>query len=176
MNSVLSTDSILRNAVKKLIVVDISLRHPTEHLEDRSDDKLNAFMTKMHEINEMKLVKRSDVIEKLREVESDVNVINFLLLNLVKIGDVYTFSNLELEFLMKSRQMLKRTWKKSFAPWEGETMFLKGEYSNFVTSTDESEIKKFFPNSKIETISKSGHWPHIDNHNEFITKVVEFIR
>lgn len=176
MSSVLTSGSILRDAVKKLIVVDVSLRHPSGHLKVGKGDKLFDLMEIMIEINQLKSFDRSEIVEKLCKVEPDVNVINFLLLNLVKTEDgCYSFSNLAVEHLKASWKMLGRTWKEDFVPWNGETLFLKGEHSDYVRASDEAEIKRLFPNSRIETISKSGHWPHFDNPNEFINKVVSFL-
>lgn len=175
MNSVLTSSSILGDAIKKLIVVDVSLRHPSGHLKDQKDDKIFNLMNTMIEINEMKSFDRSLVIEKLREIEHDSNVINFLLLNLVKQANGYAFDNLSLEYLRQSWLMLRRTWKEYFVPWIGETLFLKGERSDYLREDDEAEIKRLFPDSRIETVSKSGHWPHFDNQNEFINKVVSFL-
>ena len=175
MSSVLTSESVLRSAVKKLIIVDISMRHPCANGPVQGNDKIYELMRKMLKINEAKTFIRSEVIAKLREVESDVNVINFLLLNLVKTDNGYAFSNLDVNNLILAHSMLKRTWKADFVPWNGETLFVKGENSDYVRSDDETEIKKFFPNSRIEIVSKSGHWPHFDNQNEFINKVAAFL-
>lgn len=174
MSSVLSYDSVLREAVKKLIVVDVSLRYPSEHLK-YSDDKMYQLMLKMREIDAMKLDKKVDVENELRKEVSDENVINFLMMSVSK-THYYGFHRIGFDELMKAWPMLKRTWKQGFVPWNGETLFLKGENSDYIRTSDEPEIKKFFPNSTIETVSKSGHWPHFDNQDEFIQKLIKFIK
>lgn len=175
MSSVL-TDSKLRNFVKKLIIVDVSLRHPKR---DQKFDHLYKLMVKMQEINGMKLGNKDEVINELKSIEDNDHVINFLLLNLVKTKDNFTFDNLSLKHLQESWISLKSQWDSlktnNFKPWEGETLFLKGEYSEYIKLADEEEIMRFFPNSKIETISKSGHWPHFDNQVEFINKLISFL-
>ena len=180
MSSVLRReDSGLRDAVKKLIVVDVSLRHASAD-KTAENDHLYQLMHKMLEINALKLDKRTLVINKLREVEKDENVINFLLLNLVRLGEYFNFENLDLDEIEGAWLTLKSQWnemkKTTFVPWEGETLFLKGELSDYIRESDDfEEIKKFFPNSKIETIKKSGHWPHFDNQTEFIDKLIKFL-
>ena len=171
MHSLLN-GSRIREAVKKLISVDISLRH----LED--DGKFYKLMARMLEIGEMRLNRREDVIKQLKSIESNENVINFLLLNLIKVDDHFVFKNLELSHLKDSRNSLKTEWNKMkdySLPWNGETLFLKGEHSDYIRKGDEKDISKFFPNSKIEIISKSGHWPHFDNQSEFINKLISFL-
>lgn len=176
MSSVLRGDSVMRKAVKKLIVVDVSLRHPSTD-KPIDSDHLHLLMKKMIEINNLKFSKRSDVIEELKKVEHNENVINFLLLNLTRVnGVVFEFGNLELKYLEGSWKMLKSQWNElEFVPWEGETLFIKGELSDYIKESDNEKIYKYFPNSKIEIISKSGHWPHFDNQNEFINKMIKFL-
>ena len=174
MSSVLSSDSVLREAVKKLIVVDVSLRYPSAHLKD-SDDKMYRLMLKMCEINTMKFDKKVDVENELRKEASDENVINFLMMSVSKIH-YYGFHRIGVDELIKAWPILKETWKQGFVPWNGESLFLKGENSDYIRTSDEPEIKDFFPNSKIESVSKSGHWPHFDNQDEFIQKLIKFIK
>lgn len=178
MSSVLSENSVLRGVVKKLVIVDVSLRHPSTD-EPSENDHLHQLMKKMIEIDQMKLDKRSNVIDELRKVEKNENVINFLLLNLTKVDDILKFGNLELKYLEEAHKVLKSQWneikKTLFVPWEGETLFIKGELSDYIKESDHEEILKFFPNYKIETINKSGHWPHFDNQNEFINKLIKFL-
>jgi esterase len=177
MSSVLRENSVLRSAVKKLIVVDISLRNSLE-LEN---DHLHQLMKRMLEIDNLKLNKRADVIEELKKVEHNTNVINFLLLNLTKtkIDEIFVFGNLQLKYLEDAWKMLKSQWDSikasTFVPWEGETLFIKGEHSDYIKDFDREEILSFFPNSKIEIVSKSGHWPHFDNKNEFVNKLIKFM-
>lgn len=176
MSSVLRENSVMRKVVKKLIVVDVSLRHSSVADKPIEDDHLHQLMKKMIEINNLKLGKRTSVIEELKKAEHDENLINFLLLNLTRVNDVFEFGNLELNYLEGAWKMLKSQWSElEFVPWEGETLFLKGELSDYIKESDHEEISKYFPKSKIETVSKSGHWPHFDNQNEFINKLIEFL-
>lgn len=177
MSSILRESSVLRDYVKKLVIVDVSLRHPSI---DKTTDKLKLLMETMMNINYNNVDKRLDVIKELKRVEKDENVINFLLLNLTKIDGIFKFGNLEVKYLEEAWEMLKSQWEEmkmtSFTPWEGETLFMKGERSDYINDKDTEEILKFFPNSRIEIISKSGHWPHFDNQNEFIDKLNKFLQ
>lgn len=49
------------------------------------------------------------------------------------------------------------------APCEVETLFIRGERSNYILPEDEPEIKRIFPNAEILTIPNAGHWVHADN-------------
>lgn len=177
MRSILSEDSKIRESLKKLIVVDVSTRHPSS---GKSKDHLLELMQVMLDINEKKYLEKSDVIKHLRIVEPNENIVNFLILNLIKSNDCdgsFSFKNLALDHLKESWERLKVEWdRKQFAiPWRGETLFLKGEKSDYIKKEDESEMIQLFPNSKIKIIKNSGHWPHFDNQNDFINKLKLFL-
>lgn len=59
--------------------------------------------------------------------------------------------------------------------FNGETMFFRGEKSNYIEDFDEVDIVKHFPNATLQTISKAGHWLHAENPQEFYTKVMDFL-
>jgi hypothetical protein len=56
------------------------------------------------------------------------------------------------------------------------TLFLKGEYSNYINDNDKIEITKYFPKASIITIPNSNHWLHIDNPDNFFDIILDFIR
>ena len=55
------------------------------------------------------------------------------------------------------------------------TLFLRGELSNYILEEDFLDIKAAFPNGEIKTIKNVGHWLHAENPNEFYKLVDEFI-
>ena len=61
--------------------------------------------------------------------------------------------------------------EKSFT----SALFIRGELSNYIIEDDFNEILKIFPNGKIQTIPKVGHWLHAENPFEFFKLVTEFI-
>ena len=58
---------------------------------------------------------------------------------------------------------------------ETETLFLRGELSNYILDEDFEDIFKAFPNGEIKTIEGAGHWLHAENPISFYKKVVDFI-
>ncbi|WP_185870504.1 alpha/beta fold hydrolase [Blattabacterium cuenoti] len=58
--------------------------------------------------------------------------------------------------------------------YNGPTLFLRGEYSDYILPKDYFSIQKLFPNSKIITIKKAKHWIHIDNPVDFYKEVSDF--
>ena len=56
-----------------------------------------------------------------------------------------------------------------------ESLFLRGDKSEYIGVADEALIHSHFSNAKIETISNAGHWLHAENPKEFYNKVYNFI-
>ena len=60
-------------------------------------------------------------------------------------------------------------------PFNGPTLFVRGERSNYVLDEDLADIKNKFPNMKLETISGSGHWVHAEKPKEFLAIIKSFL-
>ena len=58
--------------------------------------------------------------------------------------------------------------------FNGDTLFLKGEFSEYVTPYDEAIIRTHFPNATISVISNAGHWLHAQNPSEFFEKTINY--
>ena len=59
--------------------------------------------------------------------------------------------------------------------FEGPTLFLKGDRSEYVVENDIQVIKKHFPKATLETITDAGHWLHAENPKEFLEKSMIFL-
>lgn len=57
-----------------------------------------------------------------------------------------------------------------------DTLFVRGEKSNYVLDSDLPNIEKHFPNYKLTTIPNAGHWVHAEKPEEFFNSVLEFIQ
>jgi len=59
--------------------------------------------------------------------------------------------------------------------YEGDTLFLAGEKSNYIEDSDVELINKHFPKANIITISRAGHWLHAENPVDFYNEALNFI-
>jgi len=59
--------------------------------------------------------------------------------------------------------------------YEGPSLFLKGDRSEYIIDADITQIKKHFPMATIETISNAGHWLHAENPTQFLDKSLRFL-
>ncbi len=55
------------------------------------------------------------------------------------------------------------------------TLFIRGINSDYITDDDILEIRKYYSNSKVETIGNAGHWLHAEQPDAFIKTVLDFL-
>jgi esterase len=60
-------------------------------------------------------------------------------------------------------------------PYQGPSLFLKGENSAYIQTKHQPIISQLFPNSEIRIIGGVGHWLHAEKPDEFNANVSEFI-
>jgi esterase len=60
-------------------------------------------------------------------------------------------------------------------PFDRPVLFVKGELSNYIQSSDLPVIRNCFPNAKMAEIKGAGHWVHADKPEEFFIAVNEFL-
>lgn len=54
-------------------------------------------------------------------------------------------------------------------------LFIRGEFSGYITSVDEEEIHQIFPNAEIKTIPRAGHWVHAEQPQLLLKMITDFI-
>jgi len=59
--------------------------------------------------------------------------------------------------------------------FEKQTLFIRGEKSNYILESDYQNIKTTFENCKIETIKGAGHWVHAENPQALLSILLHFL-
>lgn len=153
--------------VHKLIVADISPRYyPTHH---------DAILKGLSSLDFDIIEGRSEADEELKRYVSDVGTRQFLLKNLYWETKGKLALRLNLEALIENVNEVGEALPMH-AIFEKDTLFLRGDRSEYIALSDETIIKTHFPKAKIETIANAGHWLHAENPSEFFDKVYEFIK
>lgn len=152
--------------VSKLIVADISPRfYPIHHdqiLEGLSSLDFNA------------LESRTEADKTLSHYVSDFGTRQFLLKNLYWVEKGKLGLRMNLEVLKTNVEEVGEALPISNT-FSGDTLFLRGDKSEYIALNDTSLIKMQFPNSSIETIAKAGHWLHAENPDDFYDSVMRFL-
>ncbi|WP_445737101.1 alpha/beta fold hydrolase [Mariniflexile sp.] len=152
--------------VSKLIVADISPRfYPIHH-----DGILNGLAALNFDV----LKSRGEADTILSKYISDFGTRQFLLKNLywVEKGKLALRMNLE---VLKDEVAEIGEPLPSQATFEKDTLFLRGDRSEYIGVDDEDIIVTHFPKAKIVTISNAGHWLHAENPTDFFDAVMAFV-
>lgn len=51
---------------------------------------------------------------------------------------------------------------ESNTPFEGSTLFIRGQNSNYIQDSDWPAIQRLFPAAQLATVPNAGHWVHAD--------------
>lgn len=152
--------------VSKLLIADISPRfYPVHH-----DGILNG----LRALNFDTLKSRGEADDVLSNYVNDFGTRQFLLKNLywVEKGKLGLRMNLD---VLKNEVAEVGEALPTHTLFEKDTLFLRGDRSEYIGVGDESIIKNHFPKAKIVTISNAGHWLHAENPEEFFKAVMDFI-
>ncbi|MBD0824569.1 alpha/beta fold hydrolase [Aestuariibaculum marinum] len=152
--------------VSKLIVADISPRfYPVHH-----DTILNGLSA----LNFDEIKSRGQADKVLAEYVSDLGTRQFLLKNLYWIEKGRLALRMNIEVLKEEVSEVGEPLP-SYATFEGDTLFLRGDRSEYIGVDDTQIIKRHFPKADIVTIANAGHWLHAENPTDFFDAVMTFV-
>jgi len=155
------------NMINDLMIVDIGPKYYPLHHQDILDG-LNSLDFEI-------LKSRGDVDNELSAYVPEMGVRMFLLKNLYWKQKDELGLRLNLESLIKNASEIGKELEENFI-YQGETLFLKGEKSNYILENDLVRIKRQFPDHILKEISDAGHWLHAENPKDFIREVLEFVK
>ena len=151
---------------EKLIVADISPKYYPPHHQD--------IINGLTALNFEKMDSRGEADEELSKYLSDFGTRQFLLKNLYWIEKGKLGFRFNLPVLSTKMEEIGDNISAT-AQFDGKTLFLKGDASEYVVETDLPEIKRHFPAAEIDTIENAGHWVHAANPKQFFEKSLAFL-
>lgn len=152
--------------VTKLIVADIAPRYyPPHH---------HFIFNGLSHLDFDTISDRREADEELSKHIKEKGIRQFLLKNLYweekdRLGFRFNFD------VLKERMEEIGENISSNAIYEGPTLFLRGDRSEYIQPDNFAEIKRHFPQADIETIDKAGHWLHAENPKQFYDKSFSFL-
>ena len=153
--------------VRWLIVADIApAQSPSDH--EPILDALRALPVES-------LASRSGAEKVLAPAIPELGLRRFLLQNLV-VGDTGMRWRIDLDAI--ARALPDLTDFPSMPPhavYEGPTLFLRGESSDYVGAHHESRIRTLFPAASIATVAAAGHWLHAEQPAAVTTRIAAFL-
>ncbi|WP_417431333.1 alpha/beta fold hydrolase [Halpernia sp.] len=153
--------------VEKLIVVDIGPKsYPPHH---------QGILKALQSVDLENVKSRGEVEEILSQYIPEKSVVYFLAKSL------YWTENKKLAWRFNLKTLTEKYTEFvsnaiKFGVFSGETLFISGANSNYILPQDSFLIKQQFPNSKIISIQKAGHWVQAENPKDFHNVVYEFLK
>jgi len=154
--------------VRKLVVVDISLRKYTprrEHLE---------LISAMHALDLSAGGRRTDLEKQLRQRIPSLKIRQFLLKNLFWNASGKLAWRLNVPVISASLPGLFDGLDMT-GRYTGPTLFIRGERSDYILESNLPAIHETFPGATVRTIRDATHWVHADNPGEFYEAVSAFL-
>ncbi len=152
--------------VNKLIVSDIS---PVGY-QARHDNVLEGlFAIDLKAVSSIR-----DADNQLAKWVEEPAVRGFLLKNLKRDEQKNYYWRLNLEAIKSNYAPLAAGVEGT--PFNGPTLFVKGENSAYIQEKHHDKIQHLFPNSRVEVIAGAGHWLHADKPQEFNQLVLSFLQ
>jgi len=148
--------------LSRLIVVDIApVSYHNEHYSD--------YVAAMQALPLGQITRRAEADAALKPTISDDSLRAFLLQNLVSDGGHFRW-RINLANIGANMKSLI-AFPDSEASFSEPTFFLAGERSNYIRPRDNDAIQHHFPESEIQVIPDSGHWPHAEHPERFLAMV-----
>ncbi len=153
--------------VSKLMVADIAPRfYPIHH---------DAILEGLSSLDFSIIKSRGEADQQLSRFVSDFGTRQFLLKNLFwkTKGQLALRMNLD---VLKDNESAVGEALPTHLKFDKDTLFLRGDRSEYIALSDEDGIKRHFPKAKIVTIPNAGHWLHAENPSDFFKETLNFIR
>lgn len=152
--------------VSKLIVADISPKEYPQHHQD--------ILKALQSLDFEQISSRGEAEEVLSSYIEEEGTKLFLLKNLYWREKGKLGLRMNLKVLAEKIEAVGESLPTT-AVFKGETLFLRGGRSGYISEYDEVLIRKHFPKAQIRTISNAGHWLHAENPSEFYQNVKDFL-
>lgn len=144
--------------IDKLIIADISVRQYAPHHQD--------ILAALNAVDFSIVKDRKDIEEVISQYLDDVGVILFLMKNVYrKSAEQYAY-RMNLKVLTEKYENIGIALP-SGTKYDRPVLFLRGGNSSYIRERDVQDILVHFPQAKIQTISKAGHWLHAEKPDEF---------
>ena len=153
--------------VSKLVVADISPRfYPVHH---------DAILNGLSALDFSVIKSRGEADKVLSPYVSDFGTRQFLLKNLYWIEKGQLGLRINLKVLKEEVAEVGEPLS-SFLRFNKDTLFLRGDRSEYIGEGDERIISNHFKKAEIVTISDAGHWLHAENPKDFFEAVIQFVK
>lgn len=152
------------NLVLKLVVLDIApVNYQPRHFDVFAG--LSAVLLD-------KIASRKEAENQMQTHIQEAGVRAFLLKSLAQENGVFSW-RFNLEGLIENYDAILAA--PCGEAYQGETLFIKGANSDYITAEHRDEITTLFPQSKAKIITGAGHWLHAEKPQAIVRSILDFI-
>ncbi len=155
-----------KNLIENLIIVDIA---PVKYFLNEKE-----IVDHLLELDLENISSRKDAETKLDKKLKNKNLTFFLLQNLSNTNNSYKWT-INLKMLKRSMNDLRDFPVNNLEKYKKPILCIFGENSDYVTSENMSDFRKFFPKVIFHKFKNAGHWLHAEKPKEFIEKIVNYL-
>ena len=117
--------------------------------------------------------RRSEIDEELSKKIKDTPIRQFLLKNLTRTNDGYTWkANFK---ILNDKYDEIRMPVPDTQVYQGPSLFVRGSESGYIRDQDMKYIESIFPKATLQTIDGAGHWIHAEKPAELLSIVRDFL-
>jgi pimeloyl-ACP methyl ester carboxylesterase len=158
--------------IDKCVVVDIA---PVSYSNAKTTSLSTNYIDTMIELRDQNVRSMKEADLFLSKTIHQLEIRQFLLTNLKKSNDgIYRF-RINLDSL-KNNMSLLSGFDSFDSTYNGDTMFIKGDLSDYINDQNTPTVYKLFPNASMEIVKDAGHWIHAEKPSEFISLVSKFLQ
>jgi esterase len=152
--------------VTTLCVADIApVNYPHRH---------QAVLYALNHVDLSKFIQRSEVKAQFDELLEEEGTKQFLLKSLYKDNTGTWRWRFNHQLLTRDYELLI-AWPEFTTQYQGPTLFIKGQDSDYITREHQSDILQLFPYATSKIIAGTGHWLHAQKPLAFNRIVEQFI-
>lgn len=118
---------------------------------------------------------RGDAEKALQTEIESLGIRQFLLKNLSRNKDGRYRWKMNLDALWAHYTDILAGPPEAAVPYPGDTLFVRGGRSDYITDDDLSLLKQHFPNHRLETVAGAGHWVHAEAPAQLLKHLKRFL-
>lgn len=144
--------------VNHLIVVDIGPKsYEGDHL---------IILKTMNEIDLKDFSERKEIEDQISQKIHSEKIVQLMMKNLAREKDIFSWKP-NVEVILKSYPLLM-DYVPNDLVFKGETVFIKGENSDYIETDELEDFRKIFPEAQMVIVPNAGHWVHAEQAEAFV--------
>jgi esterase len=162
----MALSEVATTRLEHLMILDMAPVHYHVHRHE------NVFAG-LREVAKHTVHKRSEADVYLAKHVLEPGVRQFLLKSFAKDGDSYNW-RFNVEGLIANYATIMG-WK-DVLPFEGKTLFIKGQESEYILPEHREKIALQFPHAKAHMVANTGHWLHAEKPETVNRIILSFLQ